>query len=126
MKKDRRVSSSASTTFPALKSHSAPSIAITKPRKPPDDQLLAEQQKIALNAEATSPATAGEGIEVIDPANLPSKPVAPKRLMLVAHWVAAGSGLGLLLVASLKDHAAHDSKHEDADTTPVAGAARSA
>ena len=61
------------------------------------DDLLTQQQKISLNAEATTQQQ-GEGIEVIDPANLPSKPVAPKRLMLSSLGLAAGLGLGLLLV----------------------------
>lgn len=60
------------------------------------DKLLEEQQKIALTAEAASQQQSS-GIEVIDPANLPSKPVAPKRLMLVAMGIAAGLALGLLL-----------------------------
>jgi uncharacterized protein involved in exopolysaccharide biosynthesis len=60
------------------------------------DKLLEEQQKIALGADAASQQQSS-GIEVIDPANLPSKPVAPKRLMLVALGIAAGFGLGLLL-----------------------------
>ncbi|HEU5131806.1 MAG TPA: GNVR domain-containing protein, partial [Pyrinomonadaceae bacterium] len=61
------------------------------------DDLLAQQQKISLNADAASQQQ-GEGIEVIDAANLPSKPVAPKRLMLSMLGVAAGLGLGFLLV----------------------------
>jgi polysaccharide chain length determinant protein (PEP-CTERM system associated) len=61
------------------------------------DDLLAQQQKIALGAEAASQQQ-GEGIEVVDPANLPSKPVAPKRLMLSSLGLGAGLGLGLLLV----------------------------
>jgi polysaccharide chain length determinant protein (PEP-CTERM system associated) len=61
------------------------------------DDLLAQQQKIALNADAATQQQ-GEGIEVVDPANLPSKPVAPKRLMLGSIGVAFGLGLGLLLV----------------------------
>ena len=61
------------------------------------DELLEQQQKIALAADATSQQQ-GEGIEVIDPANLPSTPVAPKRLMLSALGLGAGLGLGLLLV----------------------------
>lgn len=61
------------------------------------DQLLLQQQKISLGAEAASQQQ-GEGIEVIDPANLPSQPVAPKRLMLSAMGLAFGLGLGLLLV----------------------------
>lgn len=61
------------------------------------DDLLAQQQKIALGAEAASQQQ-GEGIEVVDPANLPSKPVAPKRLMLSSLGLAAGLGLGFVLV----------------------------
>ena len=61
------------------------------------DSLLEQQQKIALGADAASQQQ-GEGIEVVDPANLPSKPVAPKRLMLSGLGLAAGLGLGLLLV----------------------------
>jgi protein tyrosine kinase modulator len=60
------------------------------------DQLLLQQQKIALGNEAATQQQ-GEGIEVIDPANLPSKPVAPKRLMLSAIGLAFGLGFGLLL-----------------------------
>jgi uncharacterized protein involved in exopolysaccharide biosynthesis len=61
------------------------------------DELLQQQQKIALGADAASQQQ-GEGIEVIDPANLPSKPVAPKRLLLSTLGLGAGLGLGLLLV----------------------------
>ena len=62
------------------------------------DQLLVQQQKIALGAEATAQQQ-GEGIEVIDPANLPSQPVAPKRLLLSGVGLAVGLGLGLFLTA---------------------------
>ena len=62
------------------------------------DKLLSEQQKIALGADAASQQQS-EGIEVVDPANLPSKPVAPKRLTLAAIGVIAGLGIGFLLVA---------------------------
>lgn len=61
------------------------------------DDLLAQQQKIALNADAATQQQ-GEGIEVVDPANLPSKPVAPKRFTLGSIGLAVGLGLGLLLV----------------------------
>lgn len=61
------------------------------------DALLLQQSKIALNAEAASQQQA-EGIEVIDAANLPSKPVAPKRLMMCGMGLVAGLGLGFLLV----------------------------
>ena len=60
------------------------------------DQLLLQQQKIALGADAASQQQS-EGIEVVDPANLPSKPVAPKRFMLSTFGLAFGLGLGLLL-----------------------------
>jgi polysaccharide chain length determinant protein (PEP-CTERM system associated) len=61
------------------------------------DELLQQQQKISLGASAASEQQ-GEGIEVIDPANLPAKPVAPKRLMLSSLGLGIGLGLGLLLV----------------------------
>jgi len=61
------------------------------------DQLLAKQQAITLTADATTQQQ-GEGIEVVDNANLPSKPVAPKRVMLSSLGIAAGIGLGLLLI----------------------------
>ncbi len=62
------------------------------------DQLLLQQQKITLNKEAATQQQ-GEGIEVIDAANLPSKPVAPKRLMLSSLGLGVGLALGLLLIA---------------------------
>jgi polysaccharide chain length determinant protein (PEP-CTERM system associated) len=62
------------------------------------DKLLSEQQKIALGADAATQQQS-EGIEVIDAANLPEKPVAPKRLQLSAIGVVAGLALGLLLTA---------------------------
>ncbi len=61
------------------------------------DELLEQQQKIGLNADAISQQQ-GEGIEVVDAANLPAKPVAPKRLMLGILGLGIGVGLGLLLV----------------------------
>ena len=60
------------------------------------DQLLVQQQKISLGADAATQQQ-GEGIEVIDAANLPSKPVAPKRLLLSGLGLAFGLGLGLVL-----------------------------
>ena len=62
------------------------------------DKLLEQQQKIALGADAATQQQS-EGIEVVDPANLPQKPVAPKRLMLAIMGVVAGLGLGLFLTA---------------------------
>src|SRR6185503_3476880 len=61
------------------------------------DQLLVQQQKISLNKEATQQQQ-GEGIQVIDAANLPSQPVAPKRLLLSSVGLGVGLALGLLLI----------------------------
>lgn len=60
------------------------------------DALLKQQQQIGLNADATQQQQ-GEGIQVIDPANLPARPVAPKRLVLMGAGLAVGLGIGLLL-----------------------------
>jgi polysaccharide chain length determinant protein (PEP-CTERM system associated) len=60
------------------------------------DNLLAQQAKLALNDDAIKQQQ-GEGIQVIDAANLPSIPVAPKRLMLSVIGLAVGLGVGLLL-----------------------------
>jgi polysaccharide chain length determinant protein (PEP-CTERM system associated) len=60
------------------------------------DQLLLQEQKVSLNAEATTQQQ-GEGIEVIDPANLPAKPVAPKRILLSGIGLIFGLGFGLFL-----------------------------
>jgi polysaccharide chain length determinant protein (PEP-CTERM system associated) len=62
------------------------------------DQLLLQQQRISLSADAASQQQ-GEGIEVVDPANLPSKPVAPKRLMLSGIGLALGLALGLFVTS---------------------------
>src|SRR2546421_5907857 len=53
------------------------------------DTLLAQQQKIVVGADAAKDQQGG-GIQVVDPANLPERPVAPKRFMLTA----AGFGVG--------------------------------
>jgi protein tyrosine kinase modulator len=60
------------------------------------DSLLQQQLKISLGADAASQQQ-GETIEVVDAANLPSKPVAPKRFVLSGIGLAVGLGLGLLL-----------------------------
>ncbi|HZN09775.1 MAG TPA: GNVR domain-containing protein [Pyrinomonadaceae bacterium] len=61
------------------------------------DKLLIEQQKIALASDAAG-AQQAQGIQVIDAAYFPTKPVAPKRLLLAGFGLVAGLGLGLLLV----------------------------
>src|SRR5260370_25529673 len=45
------------------------------------DNLLAQQQKIVVGAAAAKDFQGG-GIQVVDPANLPVQPVAPKRFPL--------------------------------------------
>lgn len=62
------------------------------------DSLVQQQQRITLGADANAQQQ-GEGIEVIDPANLPAQPVAPKRLMLSTLGLAFGLAMGLMLVA---------------------------
>lgn len=65
------------------------------------DQLVQQQQRIALGAEAATQQQ-GEGIEVVDPANLPAQPVAPRRLMLSMLGLAFGLGVGLMLVGAVE------------------------
>ncbi len=60
------------------------------------DALLMQAQKIGLGADAASQQQ-GEGIQVVDPANLPARPVAPKRLVLMGTGVAIGLAIGLFL-----------------------------
>ena len=61
------------------------------------DNLLQQQQKIVVGADAAKEQQGG-GIQVVDPANLPEKPVAPKRLVLTAGGFGIGMALGMLLV----------------------------
>jgi polysaccharide chain length determinant protein (PEP-CTERM system associated) len=67
-------------------------------RKSSYDQLLIQAQQIGLGADAASQQQ-GEGIQVVDPANLPARPVAPKRLILMAGGLGLGLAVGLFLVA---------------------------
>lgn len=60
------------------------------------DQLLVQQQKINLGANVDNQQLGG-GIQVVDPANLPERPVAPKRLLLTVAGFGIGLALGLLL-----------------------------
>lgn len=65
------------------------------------DGLLAQQQRISLGADAASQQQ-GEGIQVVDAAYLPSKPVAPKRLMLFGLGLGLGLGVGLILAGAFE------------------------
>jgi polysaccharide chain length determinant protein (PEP-CTERM system associated) len=60
------------------------------------DSLLAQQQKISLGNDAANQQQ-GEGIQVIDPANLPARPIAPKRWVLSGLGLGLGMGIGILL-----------------------------
>src|SRR5262249_49280387 len=62
------------------------------------DNLLAQQQKINLGANVDNQQLGG-GIQVVDPANLPERPVAPKRFFLTAAGFGIGLALGLLVAA---------------------------
>jgi polysaccharide chain length determinant protein (PEP-CTERM system associated) len=65
------------------------------------DSLLAQQHNIQLQTDAIKDQQ-GEGIEVIDPANLPAMPVAPKRLMLFMLGLGLGLTVGLVLAAAVE------------------------
>lgn len=64
-------------------------------RKAYYDELLEKQQKAVLSAEVATNAQ-GETIQVVDPANLPQQPVAPKRTTLMSLGLGLGLGMGLL------------------------------
>src|SRR5437870_5981877 len=60
------------------------------------DNLLAQQQKIVVGADAAKDQQGG-GIQVVDPANLPEYPVAPKRFLLTVGGFGIGFLLGMLI-----------------------------
>jgi polysaccharide chain length determinant protein (PEP-CTERM system associated) len=80
------------------------------------DNLLAQQQKIVVGADAAKDQQGG-GIQVVDPANLPESPVAPKRFMLTVAGFGIGIVLGLLLAVAFElrrlftIQTAEDAKH---------------
>lgn len=65
------------------------------------DTLLAQQQKVVIGADAAKDQQQG-GIQVIDPANLPERPVAPKRFLLTVGGFGIGLVLGVLLALSFE------------------------
>jgi uncharacterized protein involved in exopolysaccharide biosynthesis len=85
-------------------------------RKMNYDNLLAQQQKVVIGADAAKDQQ-GSGIQVVDPANLPERPVAPRRFLLTAAGFGIGLALGLLLAFSLElrrlftIQTAEDAKH---------------
>jgi polysaccharide chain length determinant protein (PEP-CTERM system associated) len=65
------------------------------------DNLLAQQQKIDVGADAAKDFQNG-GIQVVDPANLPERPVAPKRFALTVAGFGIGMALGLLFAIAVE------------------------
>jgi protein tyrosine kinase modulator len=65
------------------------------------DTLLGQQQKVVIGADAAKDQQQG-GIQVVDPANLPERPVAPKRFLLTVGGFGIGLALGMLLALSLE------------------------
>jgi len=57
------------------------------------DSLLTKQQQAKIQSDVAATAQ-GETIQVIDPANLPERPVAPKRPLLMALGLALGLAVG--------------------------------
>ncbi len=62
------------------------------------DDLLTQQQRANLVKEVAT-TQRGETIELLDAANRPSQPVAPKRPMLIAMGIIVGLSLGFLCAA---------------------------
>jgi protein tyrosine kinase modulator len=60
------------------------------------DELLKKKNDAALQVDRESNAQ-GETVRVVDPANLPQSPVAPKRYLLTGMGAAIGLVIGLLL-----------------------------
>jgi polysaccharide biosynthesis transport protein len=65
------------------------------------DNLLAQQQKIDVGADAAKDQQSG-GIQVVDAANLPEQPVAPKRFVLTVGGFGVGVILGVLLALAFE------------------------
>ena len=65
------------------------------------DMLLDKQRTVDLS-DTVERNQQGESIQVLDPASLPSQPIAPKRPFLLLLGLAAGFGLGLLLAAAFE------------------------
>jgi len=65
------------------------------------DNLLLQQQKIDVGADAAREQQGG-GIQVVDPANLPEKPVAPKRFLMTAGGFALGFLLGSIMALAFE------------------------
>ena len=65
------------------------------------DSLLAQQQKVVIGADAAKDQQSS-GIQLVDPANLPEQPVAPKRFMLTVAGFGIGLAIGFLLAIAFE------------------------
>jgi polysaccharide biosynthesis transport protein len=65
------------------------------------DDLLKKQKAAQLSADVANQQQ-GETIQVVDSANLPQGPVAPKRMILMFMGLAFGLGFGLALAAAFE------------------------
>jgi polysaccharide chain length determinant protein (PEP-CTERM system associated) len=87
-----------------------------KTKKANYDTLLGQQQKVVFGADAMKDQQ-GSGIQVVDPANLPERPVAPKRAVLLAAGFGIGLAIGLLLAVAFESRrlltiqTSEDAKH---------------
>jgi polysaccharide chain length determinant protein (PEP-CTERM system associated) len=65
------------------------------------DNLLAQQQKVVIGADAVKDQQ-GSGIQVVDPANLPERPVAPRRFAFTLAGFGVGLAIGLLMALAFE------------------------
>ena len=65
------------------------------------DSLLAQQQKVVIGADAAKDQQSS-GIQLVDPANLPEQPVAPKRSTLTVAGFGIGLAIGFLLAIAFE------------------------
>ena len=92
---------SASPPVPRLRKSTNPSLATTRRHRSFTKDLLKkmEDSKMATDLEKRQQ---GEQFRVMDEPNLPEAPSSPKRQVFVGGGLAAGLGLGLLIVALLE------------------------
>jgi succinoglycan biosynthesis transport protein ExoP len=65
------------------------------------NKLRETEQRNVIISDITS-SQQGESIQVVDPANLPAQPVAPKRPVLIIMGLILGLGAGLVLAAAFE------------------------
>lgn len=65
------------------------------------DELIGKQHQLELTS-SVAEKQQGEKLQVIDPANLPEKPIAPKRPLLIAIGLVLGLGVGFICAAAFE------------------------